>query len=257
MNTLKVVCFVLCFSALFASATTMKVCIDHYPPLQILTDVPKGESIEVLEVLAKLLGHDIEYIPGPNFARCLRMLELGQVDVLAGLVDDPARRTFAQFVAYQEDDSYIFVSRIDTADIVSFDDLEKHIVGLTKNTKYFKELEFEQDISKVLIKDIITGLKMLLLKRIDVVVTSAPILQSIQNELGNINDKVKVNPYSYNTSRQLCFGFSKKSKLIFTADDMFKIKQAAQQQVFSKAIEKFKIANPELYSNAEPFSNNE
>ena len=62
-------------------------------------------------------------------------------------------------------DSYIFVSRIDTADIVSFGDLEKHVVGITKHTKYFKEFEFAQDISKVLIKDIATGLKMLLLNK--------------------------------------------------------------------------------------------
>ena len=251
MKIFKSVCFIVSFLAFSTLASTMKVCIDHYPPLQILSEQPKGESIAALKELAKLLGHNIEFIPGPNFARCLRMLELGQVDVLAGLVDDPARYHFAHFVPYQADDSYIFVSRIDSPDIVNFEDLAKYLVGITKYTKYFKQLESEQAIKKVLIKDIASGLKMLLRKRIDVIVTSKAILQSIQNELGNIGDQIKVNPYSYHTDRNICFALSKKSKLTFTANDLLKIKQAAHQQVFSDAIEKFILENPELYSTAD------
>lgn len=253
MKIFKAVCFIVYCLAFSTLASTMKVCIDHYPPLQILSEQPKGESIEALKKLANLLGHNIEFIPGPNFARCLRMLELGQVDVLAGLVDDPARYHFAHFVPYQADDSYIFVSRIDSADIVNFEDLAKHVVGITKDTKYFKQLESEQAIKKVLIKDIASGLQMLLKKRIDVIVTSKTILQGIQNELGDIDidSKIKVNPYRYKTDRNLCFAFSKKSKLTFSTNDMLKIQQAVQQQIFSKAIEAFIIENPELYSTVE------
>ena len=252
MRIFKAVFFIAYCLSFFAQASTIKVCIDHYPPLQILSEQPKGESIAALKELAKLLGHKLEFIPGPNFARCLRMLELGQVDVLAGLVDDPSRHNFAHFVPYQADDGYIFVSRIDSPDIVNFDDLSKHLVGITKNTKYFKQLETEQAIKKVLIKDIASGLKMLLRKRIDVIVTSKTILQSTQNELGDIDidSKIKINPYRYHTQRNLCFALSKKSKLTFTANDLLKIQQAARQQVFSKVIEEFILQNPELYSTA-------
>jgi len=250
MKIFKAICFIVYCLAFSVIASTMKVCIDHYPPLQILSEEPKGESIEALRKLAKLLGHKLEFIPGPNFARCLRMLELGQVDALAGLVDDPDRYRFAHFIPYQADDSYIFVSRIDSADIVNFDDLAKHFVGITKDTKYFRQLESEQAIKKVIIKDITSGLKMLLKKRIDVIVTSKTILQGIQSELGNVEDKIKVNPYRYHTKRNLCFALSKKSKLAFSSNDILKIKQAAHQQVFSKAIEAFIIENPELYSPA-------
>jgi ABC-type amino acid transport substrate-binding protein len=253
MKIFKAVYFIVSCLAFPALASTMKVCIDHYPPLQILSEQPKGESIAALKELAKLLGHNLEFIPGPNFARCLRMLELGQVDVLAGLVDDPSRYHFANFVPYQADDNYIFVSHIDSPDIVNFDDLSKYVVGITKNTKYFKELEYEQAINKVLIKDIASGLKMLLRKRIDVIVTSKAVLQSTQSELGDIDidSKIKVNPYRYHTQRDLCFALSKTSKLAFSDNDILKIKQAAHQQIFSKAIEAFIIENPELYSTAE------
>jgi len=247
MKIFKVVCFIVSCLAFSTLASTMKVCIDHYPPLQILSEKPKGESIEAVKQLAKLLGHKIEFMPGPNFARCLRMLELGQVDVLAGVVDDPDRYRFAHFVPYQADDSYIFVSRIDSPDIVRFDDLAQHIVGITKDTKYFRQLESDQTIKKVIIKDITSGLKMLLKKRIDVIVTSKTILQGLQSELGNVEDKIRVNPYRYDTKRNLCFALSKKSKLDFSSNDILKIKQAVHQQVFSKAIEAFIIENPELY----------
>ncbi len=247
MKIFKAIYLIIYCLAFSAQASTMKVCIDHYPPLQILSEEPKGENIEVLKKLSQLLGHQIKFIPGPNFARCLRMLELGQVDVLAGLVDDPSRHHFAHFVPYQEDDSYIFVSRIDSPVIDSFDDLAKRFVGITKDTMYFRQLESEQTIKKVLIKDIASGLKMLVRKRIDVIVTSETILQGAQSELGNINGKIKVNPYRYHTQRKLCFALGKKSKLAFSANDILKIKLAVHQQVFSKAIEGFILENPELY----------
>ncbi len=251
MNICRIFYFSIAFISLPAFAATMKTCIDHYPPLQILSDEPSGESVEVLKLLAKLLGHDIEFIPGPNFARCLRMLELGQVDALAALVDNPTRREFAYFVSYREDDSFIFVNRFDGKDIEKLEDLTGLVVGVTKSTSYFKELELEQKITKVLIKDITSGLKMLVKNRIDVIITSAPIFHSAQNELVNISDKIKVNSFKYHTVRKQSFGLSKKSKLEFTSDDILKINQASQQNVFSKVIEQFISANPELYFKTE------
>jgi polar amino acid transport system substrate-binding protein len=248
MMNIKVACFFLSCLFFSTSAATLKVCIDHYPPSQTLSGGPKGINIELLDALGELLDHDIEYIPGPNFARCLRMLELGQVDVLAGILDIPARREFAQLIPYGDNNDLIFVSRIDMADIVHFDDLKKYNVGTIKGIQYFKAFELEPSINKVLIKDIVTGVKMLLINRIDVIITSEPVLRSIEKELGNTKDKIKINPYNHKTTGALSFALSKKSQLKFTSKDIFKIKQAVQQQVFSKIIEEFVIAHPEIYA---------
>jgi polar amino acid transport system substrate-binding protein len=205
---IKLACFFLSCLFFSTSAATLKVCIDHYPPSQTLSGGPKGINIELLDALGELLDHDIEYIPGPNFARCFRMLELGQVDVLAGILDIPARREFAHFVPYGKNNNLIFVSRIEMEDIVNFDDLKKYTVGTIKGTKYFKAFEIEQNISKALIKDLITGVRMLLINRIDVIITSEPVLRGIENELGNTKNKIKINPYSHKTIRPLSFAVS-------------------------------------------------
>lgn len=60
-------------------------CIDNYPPYQVLGDVPHGSHITALTRLAKVLKKKLNFIEAPNFARCVKMLELGQVDVIVGL----------------------------------------------------------------------------------------------------------------------------------------------------------------------------
>jgi ABC-type amino acid transport substrate-binding protein len=244
--------FRLVFLCLFFShislAADLTACIDHYPPLQILGEEPQGESITALTVLAKLLNRDIRFIEGPNFARCIRMLELGQVDVLAGLIDTPERQKYAMLLPYYDDSDYIFVNRTNAEQLNVLADLSGKIVAITPGTRYFKALEENRNINKVFVNDVKKGLEMLIKGRIDVVITSENIFQSIAAEFSDLSTKVKLNPYTYQTGRKLHFGISKKSSLSLSTEEIRLLNESYQQQTFIKAIDLFKLQHPNLYS---------
>jgi len=238
-------CLIL-FISLPISAKKMTACIDHYPPLQFVAKEPYGESISALKTLATLLDYKIKFMKGPNFARCLKLLELGKVDVLAGLVNNENRRKIALLVPYKKDTEYIFVVRKASPDIRKYKDLKDVNVGVTKDTFYFKPFDTDKNIKKVVIKDIKTGLQLLIKKRVDVVITAEEVFNSTIKELG-IADKVKLTSYSHKLERSLNFGFSKRSKLRITTSKIAVINQATEAGMFVKAINEFIEQHPEHY----------
>jgi ABC-type amino acid transport substrate-binding protein len=227
-------------------AKIMTACIDHYPPLQFAAKKPYGESISALKTLAKVLEYKIEFVKGPNFARCLKLLELGKVDVLAGLVDNENRRKIALLVPYKKDTQYVFVIRKQSSDIKKYDDFKGVNVGVTKNTMYFKPFDTDKNIKKIEVKDIKTGLKLLVKGRVDVVITSDEIFNSSVKEL-RIAEKVKLTSYTQKVNRSLNFGFSKRSTIHITKSKIAKINQATEQDMFVKAINDFIAKHPQYY----------
>ena len=227
-------------------AKIITACIDHYPPLQFVARKPYGESISALKTLAKLLEYKIKFVRGPNFARCLKLLELGKVDVLAGLVDNENRRKIALLIPYKKDSEYIFVIRTQSSDIKRYDDFKGLNVGVTKDTLYFKRFDTDKNIKKVEVKDIKIGLQLLVKSRVDVMITATEIFNSSFKEL-NITDKVKLTSFTQKVNRSLNFGFSKQSALQITESKLTKINQATEQGMFVKAINDFIAKHPEFY----------
>ncbi|SFC12180.1 transporter substrate-binding domain-containing protein [Pseudoalteromonas denitrificans] len=237
------VIFLLNFSI---EAKMLTACIDHYPPLQVLAEKPYGESISALKALAKVINYEIEFVTGPNFARCLKLLELGQVDILAGLVDNPKRREIAHLISYKKDTQYIFITRADENDIESYQDLKQQLIGVTENTLYFEQFDNDSSLKKVPVKDIKIALRMLIKDRIDIVITAQEILNSLLSEL-NIQNQIKVNAFTYGLNRNLNFGISKLSHIHLSKIEIAKIKLAAQEGLFVKVINQFIAEHPELY----------
>lgn len=227
-------------------AKKMTACIDHYPPLQFAAKKPYGESISALKTLANLLEYKIKFVKGPNFARCLKLLELGKVDVLAGLVNNEKRREIALLVPYKKDTRYVFVVRKQHRDIKDYNGFVGINVGITKNTLYFEPFDTDKNINKIEIKDIKTGLKLLVKGRVDVVITAEEVFNSSVKEL-NIAHKVKLSSFTQQVERSLNFGFSKRSNLRITKSKIAKINQATEQGLFVKAINEFIAKHPQYY----------
>jgi len=233
-------------ASLPVTAKKMTACIDHYPPLQFAAKKPYGESISALKTLANLLEYKIKFVKGPNFARCLKLLELGKVDVLAGLVNSEKRRKIALLLPYKKDTQYVFVIRNQSPDINKYDDFIGLNIGVTKNTLYFKPFDSDKSIKKIEIKDIKTGLKRLVKGRVDVLITAEEIFNSSVKEL-DIADKVKLTSYTHKVERSLNFGFSKRSNIRITKSKIAKINQATENGLFIKAINEFIAQHPEYY----------
>ncbi|MFT5758765.1 MAG: polar amino acid transport system substrate-binding protein [Alteromonadaceae bacterium] len=246
MSFTKIFYSLLFFLSFSVNAKVMTACIDHYPPLQVIEKNIYGESISALNALANLINYEIKFVIGPNFARCLRLLALGEVDVLAGLIDSPERRDIAQLISYKKDTQYIFITRINSDDIKSYLDLQNKLIGITKNTLYFEQFDNDLNLKKVPVKDIKVALRMLVKERIDIVITAKVILHSLMGEL-NIKQQIKINPFTFGLNRNLYFGISKLSPMRLNKTEIKKIELAVQQGLFVKEIDKFIAEHPELY----------
>jgi len=108
----KIVFIILLFIALPINAKTIKACIDHYPPFQMLSPKPSGENISAINLLAKILKREITYVEGDSFDYCIKLLKLGQVDILAGLNDNPQRHEFAYLLPYLKKQTEGFITLV-------------------------------------------------------------------------------------------------------------------------------------------------
>ena len=67
--------------------------------------IPKGYSIDYMNLVAKKLGIDIEYVSGPTWSEFMTMLQDGNLDVMLNIANTKDRRQFMAFT-----DSYHITS---------------------------------------------------------------------------------------------------------------------------------------------------
>jgi polar amino acid transport system substrate-binding protein len=146
-------------------------CIDDYPPYQVLGKTPHGSHITALTRLAKVLKKQIYFLEGPNFARCVKMLELGQVDVIVGLNKNKKRDEFAFYAPYKLEDEHVFISSKNNV-IYNYADLKGKIIGVPRGTTYFEKFDKDTSLEKISIVSVDVGIQLLLKKRIEVIITS-------------------------------------------------------------------------------------
>jgi hypothetical protein len=78
----------------------------------MLSPKPSGENISAINLLAKILKRDITYVEGDSFDYCIELLKAGQVDILAGLNDNPQRHAFAYLLPYMKKPNEKFITLV-------------------------------------------------------------------------------------------------------------------------------------------------
>jgi len=108
----KIVFMILLFITLPINAKSIKVCIDHYPPFQMLSPKPTGENISAINILAKIIKREVIFVEGYSFEYCIKLLKAGQVDILAGLNENPQRHEFAYLLPYMKKQTGEFIALV-------------------------------------------------------------------------------------------------------------------------------------------------
>jgi len=204
-------------------------CIDHYPPYQVLGKVPYGSHITALTRLAKVLNKQLNFIEAPNFARCVKMLELGQVDVIVGLNKNNQRDKFAFYAPYKIEDDHVFISANNDV-IYTYADLKGKLIGVPRGTTYFEKFDNDTSLRKISIQNVNNGIQLLLKKRIDVIITSTFSADLLLSEIKKghlVTTTIKRKHYKRYKSY---FGFSKKHKLKLTTKNIITLTTAAFEQ---------------------------
>lgn len=190
----------------------MSACIDDHPPYQILGDTPSGTHILALHKLAALLERNLTFIQSPNFARCVALLEKGEVDVIAALHPLPERKEFAFFAAFKPADALRVISK-EGIQITSYDDFKDKIIGVSRGVRYFTRFDNDQSLKKIEIQNARIGFSLLEKKRIDLIMVSPAMLSTFSSEIDAANLKISPIALEELRSKETSFGFSKKNKL--------------------------------------------
>jgi polar amino acid transport system substrate-binding protein len=207
-------------------------CIDDHPPYQIVAEKPYGTHISALEVLADLLEKQLKFIKSPNFARCVVLLKQGQVDVIAGLNRSKERDIFSFYAPFKAADDLRVLSK-EGITIKTYDDFHGKIIGISRGTSYFPRFDTDNELMKIPIQSDPIGFSLLLKGRIDLIMVSPMMLNSLSKELDTSNLKVSPIKLSEMRNKETNFGFSKTHKLGLSNQEIIdKVHTAYKQGLF-------------------------
>lgn len=201
--------FLLKISPANAAKDSLIACIDEHPPYQILGEQPKGLHIDALHKLSTLLAKNITFIQSPNFARCVALLERGEVNVIAGLNPTEERKRFAFFAPFKQADSLKVISKQEIT-IKSYDDFKNKIIGVSRGTLYFHRFDQDKELDKIEMQNDRIGLSLLQKQRIDLMMVSPALLEMFAKDIKNANLKISPITLEELRNKETFFGFSKK-----------------------------------------------
>lgn len=149
------------------------------------------------------------------FARRLMQLKNGEIDILAGLLKDESRETFAYFLntPYKNKTNKVFIMRVgEGKHLESYDDLHNLRVGVQIGSKYFPRFDTDSEITKVASVKDENRLQMLLFKRFDALIHTDVYAADLVYRNG-LEDKVEFAPFKYTKHNPVYIAVSKKSPL--------------------------------------------
>lgn len=196
----------------YAENDEVVACIDDHPPYQFLGENPHGTHIDALKVMAKVLDKKLNYVQSPNFARCVAMLKNGTVDVVAGLGVTPEREKFAFYTPFKKADALKVISK-EAFTINQYEDFKGKIIGVSRGTMYFPRFDNDKTLNKISIQNERVGMALLLKDRIDLMMTSPILIESLLPEISDANLKISPIELDELRAKETPFGFSKKHQL--------------------------------------------
>lgn len=146
-------------------------CLDHFHPFHnYQDDTPTGPSVQIMQEIARRSGFIVTYSDKTPLSRCLRQMELGEVDLMSNLKFSPERERYIWLLPYRlvqpekllqrRDDDRLFnhPHELDPLTLVT-------IRGFAYNQALMQVLD--NRINKVTVDTIEVGLELLLIGRVD------------------------------------------------------------------------------------------
>lgn len=208
--TILVACF-----CLNARAESITVVVNHAPPYRIVDRTKdeirfSGFYIDIANEMAKRANINLKYSEAP-FKRALAMMENGSVDLMLGPNRTPARE---QNMLYLDEElpreKKVFYLKPNSRDIEQYEHLRYRTVAVLRGAVYFDRFDKDRTHSKVEIGNYESGLKMVILNRVDTVIIPELLGDYLIRKLG-LN--IKKASFSH-AGRASFIAISKRSPLI-------------------------------------------
>lgn len=228
------------------------MCIDHYPPLQIVlpSGNATGENVEIAKAFFNNAGYPLTFSGNVPFKRCLQWLREGKVDVMAGLIYSQQRA--ADFNLYLYDDVTIkmfFIGK-NAPDITSFDDLKKKRVAAVRGVRNFERFDTasRREVIKIPVDTLENAFAMLAKDRVDAVVATDFYGENILKNDPSIDKLIRKASFKVESGTKTYIAVSKKSPL---NQDHQKLQLLSEKMYQSGEFERYKThfqdGNTDLY----------
>lgn len=228
------------------------MCIDHYPPLQVVLPEGKatGENVEVAREFVNRLGYELNFTADTPFKRCLQWLKEGLVDVMAGLLHSPQRELDYHLFLYDDHTVKRFFVRKNYINIHRFSDLEGLVIGVVRGSRQFEQFDKapEDMFTKVYVNTLSAAFGMLAKERVDTVVSTDYYGFTIINSHPEYRQKIMAADYTVTDGTKAYIAVSRKSQLV---EDIERFKTLAQKMhqsgEFSELMKNFQQQHHEYY----------
>ncbi|WP_417512648.1 substrate-binding periplasmic protein [Marinobacter sp.] len=174
-------------------ALTVTVGANHAPPYRIIEGArPTGLYVEIFQEITDRLGWKTHYREAP-FRRVLKMISLGEVDVMLGALDTSGRDEQMVFVAPAfPPERKLFLYIDDSSRIERYADLYDKTIGVLEGSSYFTRFDNDERLHKEAAPRYENLMLMMEKGRVDVVVVPELVGLYTVRELGL---SVKVSPF--------------------------------------------------------------
>lgn len=151
-------CMLLLTQACFVSAENriLQADIRHRPPQMVIEhNVSSGPLKDLLDEAAENIGYKIKWRIAP-FARSLKDLQNGRIDIVPRLIKTEPRQEFIDYlgpIGLQQKDILFLVRKGHEDKIQHYDDLYNYEIGVKRDTAYFEQFNNDLKLNKNLLLD--------------------------------------------------------------------------------------------------------
>ncbi|MCC2606342.1 substrate-binding periplasmic protein [Planctobacterium marinum] len=239
-------------SLLARETPTLSLCIDHYPPLQIVLEngLATGENVEVARQFAQNLGYQLTFTTDIPFKRCLQWLEDGEVDLMIGLLDSAQRQQNYHMFLYDDHTIKRFFIRNEAEDILDFSDLAGLNIAVVRGARQFDLFDNAPGgyFNRVAVNTLPAAFGMLAKGRVDAVVCTDYYGTNIVKSHPEFTDSIKQASYQVINGTKVYIALSRQSEFAFDAQRMNqKAIEMYLSGEFEQLMQTFQRHNPQWY----------
>lgn len=228
----------------------LKLGMYHSPPYYHTEDVkkPSGLSLDILTPVVAALGYRLEVVPCP-FPRCLKMAAQGELDIVAGLINNPQREQFLYFLSppmMQFHSAFVFYGRPQAPfQLTQLADLKGRTVAVMRDAVYFPDFDNSQIFSRVKVPSESVALHMVAMGRVDFAITVEKTALGSFHDAGLQLTDLKRQPYFQQQNIDGYLAFSRLSPHFAIAEQLeAELQLQAKQGLLDKLWIKYGLSHP-------------